>query len=73
MTEQGLLSRSIALAKAGDKKQARELLGQLLETEPQNELAWLWFAACAETDAEKIESLNKVLAINPVMQRPARL
>jgi len=64
-----LLKQAINLLKAGDTKQARDLLAQLVEQEPGNETALLWLASCAETEEEKIEWLQKVLEVNPDNQK----
>ncbi len=59
------LEQGIAAAKAGQKQQARTLLQQVVENDPNNETAWLWLGTAMETDAERIKCLKQVLAINP--------
>jgi twitching motility two-component system response regulator PilG len=60
-----LLRDAVAAAKIGDKPLARALLREILESNPNNEQAWLWRAAVAEDRAEAMSFLEKVLAINP--------
>ncbi len=61
----GLLASAIAAAKAGNKAEARQLLAQVLRNDPQNEPAWLWLSGVVGTDDERIDCLERVLAINP--------
>jgi twitching motility two-component system response regulator PilG len=44
---------------------ARRLFRELVDTDPENEEAWLWNAALAETPDEAHRALVKVLDINP--------
>jgi hypothetical protein len=59
------LQRSIVMIKSGDYEGGSDILYSLVDLEPENELAWLWLAACIEDTEEKIFCLNRVLAINP--------
>ncbi len=36
------LKQATEYAKSGNKIEARQLLAELLQSEPNNELAWLW-------------------------------
>jgi twitching motility two-component system response regulator PilG len=60
-----LLRDGIAAAKAGDKGRTRNLLRQVTQLEPRNELAWLWLAGVAESPQDALNCLHRVLAINP--------
>ena len=60
-----LLQRGIALAKAGRRDEARELLLQVTEQDEMNELAWLWLSGVVESDDDKAIALENVLTINP--------
>jgi twitching motility two-component system response regulator PilG len=60
-----LLQQAIAAAKAGDKGQARPLLIEVTELDPENEAAWMWRASVSLTPKDAAWCLNKVLAINP--------
>ncbi len=59
------LNQAIAMAKSGNKAQARVLLEALLEEEPNNETAWLWMTDVVASDFEKRMCLERVLTINP--------
>lgn len=59
------LREAVAAAKLGHKGMARRLFRELVETDPENEEAWLWNAALAETPDEAHRALVKVLDINP--------
>src|SRR5665213_638224 len=59
------LKVGVAAAKALKKGRARELLHIVVAAEPNNELAWMWLANIAESPAEAVTCLEKVLAINP--------
>ncbi|HZS49055.1 MAG TPA: response regulator [Blastocatellia bacterium] len=60
-----LLSEGIAVAKSGNKAQAKDLLLELIRLEPANELAWFWLASVSTTVEDTSHHLNKVLQINP--------
>jgi cytochrome c-type biogenesis protein CcmH/NrfG len=38
---------------------------QVLAQDPENERAWLWMAAAAETPSDRVRYLNTVLQLNP--------
>jgi hypothetical protein len=59
------LHQAVQLAQAGHRDEARDLLRQLLQFEPNNEVAWLWLASVAVDQAEYVRALNEVLRINP--------
>lgn len=63
--EDNLLDKAISLYKTGNNESAGELLKKLVKQEPNNEAAWLWLAACADNDNQKLYCVNKVLEINP--------
>jgi twitching motility two-component system response regulator PilG len=60
-----LLKEGIAAARAGDKPKTRQLLSQVTELDPDNEVAWLWRANSAETPDEAVDCLRRTLAVNP--------
>ena len=64
-----LLKDGIAAAKSGDKPRALQLLREVTDLEPQNELAWLWLGGVAETPHDAVEALRQVLQINPASDR----
>jgi hypothetical protein len=62
------LKQAISMVKAGDKLAARKLLVEILDGEPTNETAWLWFTDTLNSDAEKKIALEGLLKINPASQ-----
>jgi len=62
---QETLQQAIALARSGQKQQARELLQQVLSANPANETAWLWLADAMSTGAERIQVLETCLRFVP--------
>lgn len=63
------LNQGVEAAKAGDHTTARRLLGEVVEQDDRNELAWIWLATVATGASERREHLRKVLSINPRNQR----
>ena len=59
------LKEGIAAFKAGDKITARNIMVEIIKTEPNNEIAWLWLAACVEKVQDRKFCLSKALEINP--------
>ena len=60
-----LLQQGIALARAGQREQARNILMQVVELDEQNESAWLWLSGVVDSDDDKAVALENVLALNP--------
>ena len=67
------LHQAVQLAQAGQRSEARQLLWQFLQVEPNNEVAWLWLASVAADQGEYRRALNEVLRINPANQRAQQL
>jgi tetratricopeptide (TPR) repeat protein len=65
MVADHLLQQGISTFQAGRKPQARALFMQLIERDPDHELAWLWLSGAVDSDSERRECLQKVLEINP--------
>jgi hypothetical protein len=63
--ENDLLQRGIAALKAGDKAEARRVLGRIIRQNPRDEQAWLWMSGAVDTAQERSVCLTKVLEINP--------
>jgi hypothetical protein len=59
-----LLRQGISSAKAGRAQEARDLLSQVLDLDPENEKAWLWMSSVVPDD-DRIVCLRNVIAINP--------
>ncbi len=59
------LNRAIRLIREGYAERARPILYQLSQTHPEHEAVWLWLAAAAQSDAERVQALRRALAVNP--------
>lgn len=62
---ESILNQAIALARAGKKIEARNLLESLLETDRQNITAWLWYVDTWPDDQQKIKALELCSKYNP--------
>jgi thioredoxin-like negative regulator of GroEL len=60
-----LMQIGIQTARKGNKPNARMIFQQILDADKQNERAWLWMAAVAETPMDRVRYLRTVLQINP--------
>ncbi|HEX3050713.1 MAG TPA: tetratricopeptide repeat protein [Aggregatilineaceae bacterium] len=67
-----ILQRAIQLLQSGQRDQARALFQQVVQAEPNNEMAWLWLASAAADTFEYQRALQEVLRINPANEQ-ARL
>lgn len=63
--ENDLLRQAAAAVRADRRAEARQILEQILQANPGHEQAWAWMSTAARTDAERVECLQRVLAINP--------
>lgn len=59
------LQQAISAIRLGDNKTGEWLLTDVLKTDPNNEVAWLWMAEVAKTNERRREYLERVLEINP--------
>ena len=59
------MQMGIQAARQGNRPNARLFFQQVLDTDKQNERAWLWMASVAETQEERIRFLKTVLRLNP--------
>ena len=57
--------RAIALAKAGNRSLARRLFLQIVEDDPQQELAWLWLSDLLDDPDDRVAALQNALVVNP--------
>jgi len=64
MTEE-MLKQGIAAFKAGRTEEAGELFLQLIQQDPDNEMAWLWLSGAVETEKDRLACLERVVEINP--------
>ena len=58
------LNEAIALIKSGDKESGRKLLFEVVNSDPDNEQAWLWLVSVISPDLRTF-CLEKALRINP--------
>lgn len=61
----GDLARAIAAIRTGEKERGRLMLAEIIRGDPRNEAAWLWMSAVLDSDAQRRECLERVLAFNP--------
>lgn len=59
------LGQAIVAIKTGDKAGGIQLLKTVIQTDPNNEAAWLWLAVAVTEPSQKQDCLRRVLAINP--------
>src|SRR5688572_3431100 len=64
-----MLQDGVAALKAGRKGDAKRILTQIVDTQEDNEEAWLWLSACVDTPEEQQICLENVIAINPNNQK----
>lgn len=62
---QSLLEAGIQAAKAGNRATGRRLLTQVVEADPENDVAWMWLASCMTTVADRRRCLERVLELDP--------
>ncbi|WP_162909477.1 tetratricopeptide repeat protein [Aggregatilinea lenta] len=67
------LHEAVRLAQEGHRDDARLMLRQVVQTDPNNEMAWLWLASVAADQVEYERTLNEVLRINPTNQQARTL
>jgi len=59
------LEYAISVAKEGDKGKAIPLLKNVLKTDRNNEIGWLWLAFCLDKTEDKKYCLDEILRFNP--------
>ena len=69
MTSSDLLRQAIEAARNGRKIEARDLLLELVEVDPQNEAAWMWLSGLVDSLEDKIIACENVLTINPANEK----
>jgi hypothetical protein len=65
------LKEAVALARQGEKDQARHILAEIIRDDIHNEMAWLWYADTMPTADAKVQALRECLYHNPNSE-PAR-
>lgn len=59
------LAQGISAAQAGQREQAHRLLAEVVQCDPQNDLAWLWLATVVETPEQRAACIARAVAANP--------
>ena len=67
-----VLQKAIQAARAGRKIEARDLLIQVVETDPGNEMAWVWLSGLVDSLEDRIIACENALTINPENQKVRR-
>jgi len=69
MSSADQLRQAVALARAGRKVEARDILLDLVDEDPHNEMAWIWLSGLVDTLDDKIIACENILTINPTNDR----
>jgi tetratricopeptide (TPR) repeat protein len=64
-----VLQMAIQAARAGRKVEARDMLMQIVETDPGNEMAWVWLSGLVDSLEDRIIACENALTINPANQK----
>ena len=59
------LDQAIQFIQTGNNKAALPILSKIIQSEPNNEAAWLWLHVCVDNVTQKRYCLQKALTINP--------
>lgn len=60
-----LFREAVKLAKSGRRVEARNLLLELVDGNPDHELAWIWLSQLVDDPEDRIIALENALTINP--------
>jgi WD40 repeat protein len=60
-----MLYEAIALVRAGNKDDARQIIFEILRVDPKNEMAWMWLAETLSSDRDRLNVLKASLKYNP--------
>jgi hypothetical protein len=63
------LKQAAQLIKAGQKAEARKIVGALLKREPENDDAWYYAAMLSDAPEQRAKFLQKALDLNPFHER----
>src|SRR5215208_8531368 len=64
-----VLQRAIQAARAGRRIEARDLLLEIVEIDPRNEMAWMWLSGLVDSLEDRIIACENVLTINPANEK----
>lgn len=65
MSSTEIVQRAIQSARAGRRTEARDLLLEVVESDPRNETAWMWLSGLVDSLEDRIIACENVLTINP--------
>lgn len=65
MSSAEALQRAIQAARAGHKDEARDQLLEIVESDPRNEIAWIWLSGLVDSLDDRIIACENALTINP--------
>lgn len=63
--ESSSLQQAILLLKSGKKSEAQRLLQRVIQSNPYDEAAWLWYVDTLPTNVERVQALTWCLKFNP--------
>ena len=69
MSPSEMVQRAIQSARAGRRTEARDLLLAVVESDPQNEAAWMWLSGLVDSLQDRIIACENVLTINPANEK----
>jgi len=69
MSSAEVLQRAIQAARAGRRVEARDLLIELVEVDPRNEMAWIWLTGLVDSPEDRMIACENVLTINPANEK----
>jgi WD40 repeat protein len=59
-----MLYDAIALVRAGKNDEARQIIFEIIRTDPRNEMAWMWLAETLSSDVDRMKVLHACLQQN---------
>lgn len=59
------LNQAVAWIKGGQKLEAQRLLQSILQTDPKNEIAWMWYVETLPDIRSQVHGLEQCLRLNP--------
>jgi hypothetical protein len=67
-TNHHTLHQAIQAIQYGDRAAGKRLLAQVLHADPRNVQAWLWMSEIADSNEQRRECLDRVIALDPQNQ-----
>jgi tetratricopeptide (TPR) repeat protein len=64
-----MVRQAIQSARAGRRTEARDLLLEVVESDPRNEIAWMWLSGLVDSLEDRMIACENVLTINPANQK----